>query len=103
MNIGAGRKTLRPREKGARPSPHGLEILGRDRSFTLASPVCDRTVSRHQKSNSLEAACKGVSHRSRLKVFPVKEIIMKPFAILGVDIAKAKFDVCLQLAQGGVR
>lgn len=28
---------------------------------------------------------------------------MKQFAILGIDIAKAKFDVCLHLAQGGFR
>jgi len=28
---------------------------------------------------------------------------MKPMAILGVDIAKAKFDVCLQLTEGGLR
>lgn len=28
---------------------------------------------------------------------------MKPFTILGIDIAKAKFDVCLQLARGGLR
>lgn len=28
---------------------------------------------------------------------------MKPMAIVGIDIAKAKFDVCLQLAQGGLR
>ena len=28
---------------------------------------------------------------------------MKPIAFLGIDMAKAKFDVCLQLAQGGLR
>ena len=75
-------------------------ILRRDWSFTFASPARDRTVSRHQQLTVLEAACKGGPHRSRLKFFPNKEIIMKPELIVGIDIAKAKFDVCLCLPQG---
>lgn len=96
MNMERLMKTLRQREKVARPGPQTFESLRRDWSFALASPVQDRTVSRHQQSNFLEAVCKGGCLGNRLEVFAHKEMkIMKDMMILGIDVAKAKFDVCL--------
>jgi len=96
--------TLRTREGEARPDPQALfKTLRRDRSLPLASPAQDRTVSRHQKHTILEAVCKA-GRRSFPEVLMQRRTFMKTtIPVLGIDIAKAKFDVCLRLPQGQIR
>src|SRR3954469_16596052 len=94
-------KVLRQGEgKPTRPTDGTLR---RDRSFTVASPVAYRTVSRHQQSNFLEAVCKGGNSGVASELSSETEVAMKNEMILGIDMAKRNFEAFLLPGQGRTR